>query len=116
MSAAVLLASADTEKLSARAISAVAPSRVLTVRVLPSSFSTVPRMRVGVVAGGVCASAGITKRAATAAAMADFRIILASPFDWCATGGTAAPICPARRHGAPIEWIVYPSTQQSRLG
>src|SRR5690349_16771005 len=53
MSARFFLTTADTVKFGARAIVSSAPSRDLTVRVWPSNFSTVPRMRVGVPSAGV---------------------------------------------------------------
>src|SRR3954464_3932386 len=56
------------------------PSRALTVRFAPSTFSIVPRTRTGGAAGGFCASAGSAKSMATAAATADFRSIPPSPF------------------------------------
>ena len=52
---------------------AVPPSRSVTVRVRPSSFSTVPRMRMGVPAGGAWAKAGSAKKATTTAARNDVR-------------------------------------------
>src|ERR1700730_2071522 len=63
-----------TATLAASSIVSVWPSRDLTIRFWPSSLSTVPRMRVGVPAGGVWAKAGPTARAMRAA-IAIFLII-----------------------------------------
>src|SRR6516164_3179559 len=61
------------------------PSRALTVRFAPSTFSIVPRTRTGGAAGGFCASAGSAKSMTIAAATADFRSIPPSHFlSWCA--------------------------------
>src|SRR6266480_3588905 len=68
-----------TARLAANSIVSVWPSRDLTIRFWPSSLSTVPRMRVGVPAGGVWARAGPTARAMRAA-IAIFRIIQTPSF------------------------------------
>src|SRR5436305_2089323 len=69
MSPMLLFTSVWTVTLGARAIVTVWPSRDLTANVWPSSFSTVPRMRVGVPSGaGVCASAEIDRNVAQIAA------------------------------------------------
>src|SRR5690242_3614027 len=73
------------------------PSRALTVRFAPSTFSIVPRTRTGGAAGGFCASAGSAKSMAMAAATADLRSIPPSLFFGAPTGATAAGICPARQ-------------------
>src|SRR5215472_1741884 len=73
------------------------PSRALTVKFAPSTFSIVPRTRTGGAAGGFCASAGSAKSMTTAAATDDFRSIPPSPFRGAPTGATAAGICPARQ-------------------
>jgi hypothetical protein len=62
--------------LAASSIVSVWPSRDLTIRFWPLSLSTVPRMRVGVRAGGVWARAGPTDRAMRAA----IAILSALPF------------------------------------
>src|SRR5437016_2929368 len=57
------LATPLTVKLSASTIVATGPSRVLTLKLWPSSFSIVPRTGVGGPAGGLCAPASIAARA-----------------------------------------------------
>jgi hypothetical protein len=69
-----LLDQGDDATLAASSIVSVWPSRDLTIRFWPSSLSTMPRMRVGVPAGGVWARAGQTTRTMRAA-IAIFRII-----------------------------------------
>ena len=61
--------------LGASAIASDWPSRDLTVRFWPSSFSTVPRTRTGAGAGGVWASAGTTNRLMIATAIAVLRMV-----------------------------------------
>src|SRR6516165_3305854 len=61
--------------LGASAIASDWPSRDLTVRFWPSSFSTVPRTRTGAGAGGVWASAGTTNRPMIATAIAVLRMV-----------------------------------------
>src|SRR5215468_4659048 len=61
--------------LGASVIASDWPSRDLTVRFWPSSFSTVPRTRTGAGAGGVWASAGTTNRLMIATASAVLRMV-----------------------------------------
>src|SRR6516164_4342766 len=61
--------------LGASAIASDWPSRDLTVRFWPSSFSTVPRTRTGAGAGGVWASAGTTNTLMIATAIAVLRMV-----------------------------------------
>src|SRR6516165_9297966 len=58
----------------------VSPSRDLTVRVWPSSFSTVPRMRVGVPCGACWATAGKANIAISAPANSDLVVIAVLPW------------------------------------
>src|SRR5215469_4014784 len=58
---------------------AVSPSRDLTVRAWPSSFSTVPRMRVGVPCGACWAPAGKISNAINAPASSNFDVIAVPP-------------------------------------
>src|SRR5215469_8746457 len=55
------------------------PSRDLTVRAWPSSFSTAPRMRVGVPCGACWAPAGKTSSAINAPASSIFVVIAVPP-------------------------------------
>src|SRR3982074_1770271 len=79
MSARLFLTTADTVKFGARAIVNSAPSRDLTVRVWPSSFSTVPRMRVGVLSGAFWAMPGQASRPSNAPAKRCFDNIALPP-------------------------------------
>src|SRR6516165_324546 len=65
--------------LSANAMVTVSPSRDLTVRAWPSSFSTVPRMRVGVPCGACWAPAGKISIAINAPASSNFVVIAVPP-------------------------------------
>src|SRR5438874_9472693 len=78
MSERLFLTIPDTVKFGARAIVSTGPSRDFTVRVWPSSFSTVPRIRVGLAAGGAWASAGPTARSTRVAVIAN-RLIVQPP-------------------------------------
>src|SRR5712671_3598986 len=72
MSARLFLTRTATATFSASVIVTLLPSRDLTTRVLPSSFSTVPRIRVGVPSGGgAWASAGTAMRPASMAARSE---------------------------------------------
>src|SRR6202035_1009754 len=73
MSATLFLTMPATVKLGASTIVSTGPSRDFTVSVWPSSLSTVPRIRVGVPAGGAWARAGPTVRVMRAAAIANLR-------------------------------------------
>src|SRR5438132_3501686 len=75
MSETLFLTMPATVKLGASAIVSTGPSRDFTVSVWPSSLSTVPRIRVGVPAGGAWARAGPTARAIRAAAIASLLIV-----------------------------------------
>src|SRR6516165_9093240 len=57
----------------------VSPSRDLTVRAWPSSFSTAPRMRVGVPCGACWAPAGKISSAINAPASSIFVVIAVPP-------------------------------------
>src|SRR6266851_7484195 len=82
MSETLFLTMPTTVKLGASAIVSTGPSRDFTVSVWPSSLSTVPRIRVGVPAGGAWARAGPTARAIRAAAIASL-LIVQSPCSRC---------------------------------
>ena len=60
MSASEALTRLITRTLSGTLMVSVAPSRALTVSVLPSTFSICPRTRMG--AGGCCAERGAGQR------------------------------------------------------
>src|SRR5215472_6477606 len=68
MSDTLLATTPSTAKFGASAIDKDWPSRDLTSNVWPSSLSTVPRMRAGVVSGGFWAQAGKTSAVAKIAA------------------------------------------------
>src|SRR5260370_900508 len=82
MSATLFLTTAATVKFGARAIVSTGPSRDFTINVWPSSFSTVPRIRVGVPAGGAWARAGPPARITRTAAKANL-LIVRSPCSRC---------------------------------
>src|SRR4029077_1338163 len=69
MSATVRFSTPNTAALSASTTVTGWPSVMLTVRLLPSSLSTVPTTRIGAPWGGVCARAGTARSAAKTAAI-----------------------------------------------
>src|SRR5207248_7019254 len=72
MSPRLRLATPATVKFGASVTVSTAPSLALTLKLCPSSFSTVPRTAIGVpsgfCAGGACANAGAALRPSSAAA------------------------------------------------
>src|SRR5215469_2985923 len=79
MSARLRLTTPDTVKSGARRMVSSWPSRDFTLRVWPSSFSTVPRTKVLVPSGGFCAAAGRASRATNAPMNRNFDNIAAPP-------------------------------------
>src|SRR6516162_6221241 len=94
--------------LSASAMVSVWPSRDLTVRAWPSSFSTVPRMRVGVPCGACCAPAGKISSTVNAPASSNFVVIVVPPLVQLLSDVTIPNTSRARRASRRPHFLVSP--------
>src|SRR6516164_6893920 len=86
----------------------VSPSRDLTVRAWPSSFSTVPRMRVGVPCGACWAPAGKISSAINAPASSNFVVIATPPLVQMLSDVTILNTNRARRDSRCPHFLVTP--------
>src|SRR5215472_6108241 len=86
----------------------VSPSRDLTVRAWPSSFSTVPRMRVGVPCGACWAPAGKISSAINAPASSNFVVIAVPPLVQLLSDVAIPNTNPARRVSRRPHFLVTP--------
>src|SRR6266480_637146 len=113
MSATLFLTTAATVKFGANAIVSTGPSRDFTISVWPSSLSTVPRIRVGVPAGGAWARAGPTARVTRAAAIASL-LIVQSPCSGVVKN--PAPASASHRRLDAVLLRRHPGRRQAAIG